>query len=116
MTTRANNDADGNVQSELVRLKKENERLERENLEHAEDWAFCGLNPESKTAQGLVLRDQNRKLKAKLVAAEEVAKALADVMSIFDQADKVQGTVLATGERREAWDAALNQFRSAQIT
>lgn len=57
------------VNPEFARqLERELVAEQQKNLDHAEDWAFCGLDPASKTAQGLVLRNENRKLKQQVAA------------------------------------------------
>jgi hypothetical protein len=73
------------AQMEILLLKKEVARLEQVDLDHAEDWAFCGLDLTSKTAQGLVLRDENRKLKVSLAQAEEDAKGYKDAVIVNAQ-------------------------------
>lgn len=71
----------------LAAKEAEVARLTQENLDHAEDWAMCGIPHDSLLAKSLVLSDENRKLKARTEKAEaELATAKASGQNAFIEA------------------------------
>lgn len=77
------------AQTEIERLKAENERLDRELMDYSEDFATLGLPPGSVYTQLLVKRDQERKLIDRLSVAQcEIAQLKQKLVPVVEALEK----------------------------
>jgi hypothetical protein len=89
----------GAITSSTAPLEQRIKELEKENMDHAEDWAFCGLDTKSKTVEGLVLRDKNRKLEQRIKELEHYLEASKDVLSVIAGTNSELRKQLATQQK-----------------